>query len=129
MAFIEHDEMIETLPADTAKRTFAHGVHVGSANRGLNDASANSLGGVVELRAELVVAIPYDEAWPVTKRYGVSQLQRRPLTRWRAGHPGMNHFARPEVDNEKCKHRSKRDVIRLQEITRPRFLRVVIDKR
>jgi hypothetical protein len=119
--------LIQAFASDAPEKSFAHGIHQGSLNRGAQHANPGACGDSVEDSAELVVAIADDELRLLPEGRRVAQLLRGPRLRRRPRHRDMHDTLGVHIDDEEREDGTEPYVIGLQEIARPN--RVVAEER
>ena len=89
--------VVETLPADAANESLAEGVGGGRTNGCLQHASSAGFGDIVEVFAELIVAVTDEKARSLAPAGCLSQLPGRPYRGWFSDHVEVHDATGPEV--------------------------------
>jgi len=96
----QDDHVVEALAADATQEAFAHRIHQGRPDRGVQDARPDARGDAVEDGSELVVAIADDELRRVPEGRRVANLLRSPRLRGSARHRHLHDALGVHVHDE-----------------------------
>ena len=97
MALVQDQEMIETLPADTAEEALTDGIAPGSMNRSPEHLDSARCRDASYHGAVLAVVVTDEVAGSLAKRRRFTELLGDPPIRRMGGHSHMNNLARPEL--------------------------------
>ena len=115
----EDEDVIEQLSSERAGQALSEGIHVRRAYRGAHDSRPGRLEYVSEASTELRVVVADEHIWRAVHG-GVPGLLRAPS----GGRPirdrGMDDPSAAEVEEEKHEDFAEPDVVRLDEVARPR---------
>ncbi len=126
LTFIQNEDVIQALAANTAEKPFTNGIGFGSANWRPQDFDA--AGGACKFRAVLAVVVADQKPRMSVEGSGFAELLSNPSITGRTRDRKMNDPARTQLDDEKDKNRAKPDVVSLEEITSPDLVRVIGEK-
>ena len=115
----EDNDVVQTLPADTAQKALTGRVHERSADSRLENVDSRALGDAIEFRPKFGVAVADDELGPFTKGCDLAEPLGSPCLAGFAGDGDMDNRLRVHIDDEEGEQRSKPDVIGLQEVASP----------
>ena len=126
LTFIQNEDVIQTLAANTAQKPFTNGIGFGSADRRPQDFDA--AGSARKFRAVFAVVVADQKSRMGAERGSFAELLSHPSITRGARDREMNDPARTQLDDEKDKDRAKPDVVSLKEITSPDVRRVIGEK-
>ena len=117
LTFIQNEDVIQALAANTAEKSFTNGIGFGSADR--RPQHFDAAGGTRKSHAIFAVIVTDQKPRAGVEGSGLAELLSNPSITGGARDRKMNHPARTQVDDEKNKNRAKPDVVSLKEITSP----------
>ena len=119
MFLAEDEDVIEQLSAEGARQALSEGIHVRRAYRGAHDAHARRREYASKASAELRVVVADKHIWR-TVHGGVPGLLRAPFVGRRIRDRGVDDLSAAEVEEKEHENFAEPDVVRLDEVARPR---------
>src|SRR5947209_7527360 len=119
MAFIADEQMIQTLAANAADKSFTNRVGARGTKRCFDDLNLGTSGHRGKVRTVFLVVIADQVLGTLSEWGGFSQLLSHPFVGGVPGHADVDDPARAQLDDHKREQRPKPHVGNLNEVTRP----------
>ncbi len=124
----EDQDVIETLPAETAEKPLTDGVQVGRLRWDGEDIDARGGRGCREIASELVVVVPDQEARGVPIGRRLAKLLGDPRIGWGASDVDMHDLAAAVRKDDEGEDGTEPGVLELKEVAGPDIRRVVAEE-